>query len=90
MAAENWVPKVELSHLSDEKWGKLESMLGKECDIFSKSDCDIGNIKKLEMKINLLDKVPVKEPYRHIPRNLYDEVQHYVNDLLMKGWIRQS
>ena len=89
-AAETWVPKIDLSHLSAEKREKVESMLREECDVFSKCDSDIGNIREFEMKINLVDKVPVKEPYRHIPRNLYDEVKNYINDLLVNGWIRES
>ena len=35
-------------------------MLREESKVFSKSDSDIGNIKEFEMKINLLDNVPVK------------------------------
>ena len=72
---ETWLPKVDLSHLSTERQGKVESMLREECDVFSKCESDIGTIREFEMKINLADKVPVKEPYRHIPRNLYDEVK---------------
>ena len=69
-AAEIWASKIDLSHLSAEKREKVESMLREGCDVFSKCDSDIGNIREFEMKINLVDKVPVKEPSRHIPRNL--------------------
>ena len=65
-------------------------MLREECDVFSRSDCDIGDIQDFEMKINLKDDIPVKEAYLHIPRNLYDEVKNYINDLLVNGWVRES
>ena len=87
---ETWLPKVNLSHLIAERQGKVESVLREECDVFSKCESDIGNIREFEMKINLADKVPVKEPYRHIPRNLYDEVKNYISDLPVNGWIRES
>ena len=88
--AETWLPKVDLSHLSAERPGKVESVLREECDVFSKCESDIGNIREFEMKINLADKLLVKEPYRHIPRNLYVEVKNYISDLLVNGWVRES
>ena len=87
---ETWLPKVDLSHLSAERQGKVERVLREECEVFSKCESDIGNIREFERKINLADKVPVKEPYRHIPKNLYDEVKNYISDLLVNGWIRES
>ena len=42
------------------------------------------------MKINLKDDIPVKETYCHTPRNLYDEVKTYINDLLVNGWVWES
>ena len=48
------------------------------------------DIKDFQMTINLLDEIPVKEAYRHLPRKLYDEVRNYVNDFQINGWIRQS
>ena len=70
-----------------EKW-KL--YLRKNCEAFFKSETDIGNIKDFLMKINLTDDKPVKEPYCRIPRHLYDEVKHYIEDLITNGWVRES
>ena len=42
------------------------------------------------MKINLKDDLPVKEACRYIPKNLYNEVKSYINDLLINGWVRES
>ena len=87
---ENLLPKVNLKHLTDEQRVIVEKMLIEECEVFSKSDSDIGDIQDFEMKINLSDNIPVKEAYRHIPRNLYDEVKNYIHDLLVNGWVRES
>ena len=87
---ENWLPEVDLSHLSYEQKGLVDDLLRKECDVFSKTDGDIGNIEDFQMKISLSDEAPVKEAHRYLPRNLYIEVRNYINDLLVNGWIRES
>ena len=74
-SSEKWLPKTDLSHLNDEKREIVENLLLENCEAFSKSDIDIGDIKDLQMQINLMDTEPVKEPYRRIPHNLYDEVK---------------
>ena len=78
------------SHLNNELRVLMEEPLTEECDVFSKNESDIGDIRDFQMKINLSDEIPVKEAYRHLPRNLYDEVRNYVNDFLINGWIRES
>ena len=87
---DDWVPPVDLSHLDAVQQEKVMKVLMKNRDVFSRSDSDIGDIKDFQMKIHLEDDVPVKEPYRRIPRNLYTEVRDYINDLLTNGWIRES
>ena len=61
-----------------------------ECNVFAKSDDDIGDVKDLEMEINLSDPIPVYVPHRHIPRQLYEEVKNYINDLIVNKWVRES
>ena len=86
----NWLPEVDLSHLSYEQKGLVEDLLRKVCDVFSKTDGDTGNIEDFVMKISLSDEAPVKEAYRYHPRNLYIEVRNYINDILVNRWIRKS
>ena len=89
-ADKQWLPKVDLSHLSPDQRKQIEQMLTEECDVFSKTDSDIGNITDFQMKINLTDNIPVNIAYRSIPRPLYEEVKNYIDDLLTNGWIKQS
>ena len=84
------VTKWNLSHLEEEKRVKLEEVLMKYDDIFSKDASDIGDIKDFKMSINVVDEVPVSAAYRKIPPHLYEEVRNYVEDLRMNGWIRES
>ena len=85
-----WLPETDLSGLSEEEKKEAEALLTEECELFSRCDSDIGDIKDFEMRINTTDDIPVKERYSRIPRNLYSEVRNYVNDLLTNGWIRES
>ena len=65
-------------------------MLYEERDTFAIDDDDIGCIKDLKMEINLTDRQPVQKHYASIPRPLYPEVKHYLEDLLNKNFIRRS
>ena len=85
-----WSPNVDLCHLSPEKKRLVEQMLYEESEVFSKSDADIGDIKDFQMEIDLTDREPVNIPYRSIPKQLYEEVKNYVDDLVMNGWVKQS
>lgn len=58
--------------------------------MFSTSITDIGDIKDFQMPINLVDQIPVAQPYRRIPPHLYQEVKNYINDLVTNGWVRES
>ena len=37
-----------------------------------------------------MDKVPVSEPYRRVPRQLHEEVKNYIDDEITNGWVRKS
>lgn len=82
--------EIDLGDLSEEQRELVTKMLIEEKDSFSKEDTDIGCVPELQMNINLLDKEPVNRGYSRIPRPLYEEVKHYIEDLLNKGWIRSS
>jgi len=86
----NWLPNVDLSHLSSVQKSSVEKILLENCEAFSKDSNDIGNIKDFQMKIQLTDNVPVSQPYRKLPNKLYAEVKNYIDDLITNGWIKKS
>ena len=88
--SDDWVPDVDLSHLNEDQRVAVMKVLLEEKDVFSRSECDIGDIRDFKMKINLVDNIPVREAYRKIPRNLYAEVRDYISDLVTNGWIEES
>ena len=61
---------------------KVHGVLRSQCEVFSKYHSGIGNIPDLQMDINLTDFLPVHEPYRSMPRKLYDELKNHITDLL--------
>ena len=87
---QKWQPEAKLDHLPPDQKAAIEKLLWDECDLFAKTDTDIGEIPDLQMEINLTDEIPVNEAYRHLPRKLYDDVKSYLNDLIVNGWIQES
>ena len=85
-----WQPKANLAHLPDDQRKEIEELLYEECEVFAKSDTDIGDIRDFQMDIHLTDEIPVNQAYRHLPRKLYDDVKNYLNDLIVNGWIQES
>ena len=65
-------------------------MLNEERDSFSQSEENNGVIKDFELDIKLKDDIPVQKNYLSIPRPLYPEVKHYIEDLLNKKYIARS
>ena len=47
-------------------------------------------MKDFQVKLNLKFDFPVQVSYNAIPRNLYKELKHYVEDLLNNNWTRDS
>ena len=65
-------------------------MLKNQYEVFSKDPSDIGNIPDFQMHINLTDSLHLHEPYRSIPRKLYDEVKGHIDDILTNQCIQKS
>ena len=87
---ESITPKIDLSGLTDEQQQVVKKMLYEERSAFAVSEDDIGCIPDLKMNINLTDTRPVQKNYTAIPRPLYPEVKHYLEDLLNMNFIRKS
>ena len=73
---EQLLSNTDLDHLNENQKHKVKNLLNDNWEAFSTSDTDIGDIRDFQMKINLKDTEPVKEPYRRIPRHLYNEVKN--------------
>lgn len=89
-SSEVTIPGLDLSHLTKKQRALVNEMLKEVRDVFQKSDDDFGDIPEFQMEIQMEDNIPVCVPHRHIPRQLYDEVKNYINDLITNKWIRES
>ena len=81
---------IDLSHLSTEQHQKAVDLITEMSDVFCQDSEDIGDVQNCKMKIRLKDETPVQKSYYSMPKPLHQEVKHYVEDLLNKGWITKS
>ena len=58
--------------------------------IFSQDDLDLEKTSIVKHSIKVIDPVPFKEQYRHIPPRMYDEVKVHIQGMLDVGAIRPS
>ena len=85
-----WIPPVNLSHLTTSQRSAAEKLLREESAAFAKDDSDLGRVPDLKMEIRLRDEEPVRKTYMSMPRPLYQEVRTYLADLISRDWIRKS
>lgn len=73
---------------------KISSRCGpcykKYCSVFSLHEGDVGCTDLVSHDIPLLDEVPVRQWYRHIPPSDYEAVKAHFNQLLEHRVIRES
>ena len=86
----DWLPPVNLSHLTPAQRAAAEDLLREESSAFAKDESDLGCIPDLQMKIKLRDEEPVRKTYMSMPRPLYQEVRTYLADLISRDWITKS
>lgn len=76
---------MELVNLTEEQRQLAIIVLLDGAESFAKDDEDVGSIKGLQMNLTLSDPTPVQTTYPSVPRPLYTEVKHYIEDLLNRG-----
>ena len=86
------VPKVDLvgAKLSPEERVKVEQVLKKWQNIFSKGPTNLGCTNLVEHEIKLKNETPFKEAYLRIPQSLIQEVREHLKEMLEIGAIRNS
>ena len=89
---ENDQSKVDLdaSVLTEVEKHKVRNVLNKWQNIFSKGPTDHGCTNQVEHKIHLENEELFKNPLRHIPPALNQEVREHLNEITKVGAIRPS
>ena len=83
-------PDAELGNLTEVQRQLAIIMLQEEAELFSKDDEDVGSIEGVPMTLTSSDCTPVQKTCTSLPRPLYTEIKHYIEDLLSRGWITKS
>ena len=81
---------LEESCLTEEQKKETREFLKGWQHIFSSGPLDLGHTKTVRHEIHLDNEVPFKEPYRHIPPSLIQEVREHLREMLQLGAIRES
>lgn len=69
------IEAVDLSQLPNADQGRLRSLLREYTSVFAAHDVDLGCTKLISHDIPLVDHVPVKQRYRHIPSSDYEAIK---------------
>lgn len=64
---------------------ELNQLLAKYREMFLKSDTDYGYIQAVTHGIRTSDAPPIKQRYRRVPPQLFQEFKKHVQDLVLQG-----
>ena len=81
---------IKQQRITEEQKHKVRIILNKWQNIFSKCPTDLGCTNLVEHEIHLENEDPFKDPYRHIPPSLIQEVREHLNEMIEAGAIRPS
>ena len=73
---------------SEQKWAR--ELLLKWEHLFVHSDLDLGKTALIKRKIQLIDQMPFKKHYQHIPSHMYNDVRAHIQEMLDTGAIHKS
>ena len=75
---------------SEELKVKTKELFREYAHIFALESLDMGHTSMVKHKIKLDNYTPLKERYRHIPPNVFDEVKNCLKEMIQIGAIRCS
>ena len=81
---------LEESCLTEDQKKQAKEFLQKWQLIFTSGPLDLGHTKTVKHEIHLENEQPFKEPYRHIPPSLIQEVREHLREMIEIGAIRES
>ena len=82
--------EIDVSHLSTEQHQRAMDLITEMSVVFCQDSDNIADVQNCKMKIRLKYETPVQKSYYSMPKQLHQEVKHYVEDFLNKGWITKS
>ena len=77
-------------NLSPQEHKESSCLLNRCKNIFSTGSTDLGCTNLVEHEINVNDPTPFKDPYRHIPPAIFEEVRQHLKEMLDAEAIREA
>jgi len=81
---------LESTDLTEEQKETAYKLFKKWNHVFSKSSTDLGHTDLVEHEIKLSDSTPFRDPPRHIPPGMLEEVRENIKEMLDCGAIQPS
>ncbi len=81
---------INLENLTETQRRKLQDLLVKHSDVFSRNDSDFGYTTAVTHSVPTGDAPPIKQRHRRIPPQVFQEVKKHVQDLVSQGTLRES
>ncbi len=85
----DFLNKIQLGGTAEQQM-ELKTLLLRYVDIFALDEDELGFSDRVQHEINLVEDVPISQPYRRIPPTQYSEVREHITKLLKKGVIKPS
>ncbi len=81
---------INLENLTETQRRKLQDLLVKHSDVFSRNDSNFGYTTAVTHSVPTGDAPPIKQRHRRIPPQVFEEVKKHVQDLVSQGILRES
>lgn len=85
----DFLNKIQLGGTAEQQM-ELKALLLRYVDVFALDEDELGFSDRVQDEINLVEDVPISQPYRRIPPTQYIEVREHITKLLKKGVIKPS
>ena len=77
-----------LNSWTGEQQQSVRDLLIDSAEVFAKSDLDLGKCNIIKHAIKITDPQPLKECFRRIPPDLYEEVKAHLQEMVEVGAVR--
>ena len=80
----------DLAHLPPDERGQLTSLLSEYHDVFCLDEDERGETDLVQFVIDTADSKPLRQPLRHVPFGVRQEISHQLEKMLRMGVIQPS
>ncbi|KAL2086778.1 hypothetical protein ACEWY4_017837 [Coilia grayii] len=82
--------QVKLEELTPVQRNRIQDLLARHQDVFSKNDSDFGYTTAVTHSIPTGDAPPIKQRHRRVPPQVFQQFKKHIQDLVSQGVLRES